>query len=262
MAGIQDGNGLMGGEGGVGFTLSDGNGTTANGSKCDLGGDVIQDTALTFDPSEYYISFGDTDNANGFYYGNIVGDGDVYLGSDGANVVSFYAESGTNFYLIGTSLDDGTGFPTVDLNVVNDDVRYGFYAFDNSGKKTSKIYYALWDGAITTDISRIEANEDEVHGRHLIDPTGVLPNYNGFYANATYTQLEFNKTAEDGQTTGNVWVLDADGASMFKDGVKVFRIKNSVPSYADDAAAAVGGLTTGDVYKTTTSGSTFLKIVP
>lgn len=35
-----------------------------------------------------------------------------------------------------------------------------------------------------------------------------------------------------------------------------------IPSYADDAAAVVGGLVTGDLYKTTTAGSTFLKIVP
>ena len=35
-----------------------------------------------------------------------------------------------------------------------------------------------------------------------------------------------------------------------------------VPTFADDAAAAVGLLVSGDVYKTTTGGSTFLKIVP
>jgi hypothetical protein len=35
-----------------------------------------------------------------------------------------------------------------------------------------------------------------------------------------------------------------------------------VPTYADDAAAGVGGLTSGQLYKTTTAGSTFLKIVP
>lgn len=35
-----------------------------------------------------------------------------------------------------------------------------------------------------------------------------------------------------------------------------------VPTYADDAAAGVGGLTSGQLYKTTTLGSTYLKIVP
>jgi len=36
----------------------------------------------------------------------------------------------------------------------------------------------------------------------------------------------------------------------------------NVPTYADDAAAATGGLTTGQLYKTTTSGITALNIVP
>lgn len=37
---------------------------------------------------------------------------------------------------------------------------------------------------------------------------------------------------------------------------------STVPTYADDAAAAGGGLTSGQLYKTTDGGSTFLKIVP
>lgn len=36
----------------------------------------------------------------------------------------------------------------------------------------------------------------------------------------------------------------------------------NVPIYADDAAAGLGGLVTGNLYKTTTGGSTYLKIVP
>lgn len=37
---------------------------------------------------------------------------------------------------------------------------------------------------------------------------------------------------------------------------------SAVPDYADDAAASSGGLSSGSLYKTTTGGSTFLKIVP
>jgi len=37
---------------------------------------------------------------------------------------------------------------------------------------------------------------------------------------------------------------------------------SNVPTYADDAAAVVGGLTTGQLYKTTTGGITSLNIVP
>lgn len=35
-----------------------------------------------------------------------------------------------------------------------------------------------------------------------------------------------------------------------------------VPTYANDAAAISGGLVTGQLYKTTSGGSTVLKIVP
>lgn len=45
------------------------------------------------------------------------------------------------------------------------------------------------------------------------------------------------------------------------DALSLITITN-VPSYADDAAASGAGLTSGQLYKTTTAGSTFLKIVP
>ena len=262
MGDLKDGNGLNGGDGAVGFTLADGNGTTANGSKCDLGGDVIQDTILSFNPTEYSVVFGDFDNGAAFYYGNVLGDGSRF-GSAGNKAISLTVDlNNGRFAGLGALEDDGTGNASSGLNVIQDGYDYGLYNFYNGGKRTANIYFGLRDGNGTTDISRLEANINEVHGRHIIDDTGVIPNYNGFHANDTYTQLEYNKTAEDGQDTGTLTVVDADGASMFKDGTKVFRIKNSVPTYADDAAAVVGGLTTGDVYKTTTGGSTFLKIVP
>lgn len=48
---------------------------------------------------------------------------------------------------------------------------------------------------------------------------------------------------------------------LIDDTAQLITISN-VPDYADDAAAATGGLTTGQLYQTTSSGSTFLKIVP
>lgn len=48
---------------------------------------------------------------------------------------------------------------------------------------------------------------------------------------------------------------------QINDATQLVTITN-VPSYADDAAATGAGLTSGQLYKTTTAGSTFLKIVP
>lgn len=277
MGDLKDGNGLNGGDGAVGFTLADGNGTTANGSMCDLGGDVIQDTILQFNPREYSLLIGDTVNSSVLYFGDVQNDGVFLFGVNDYDAAyfnggSFEATSSSNVRLTASDNSGFYGTLTIDPYSVanepgaglylreNQTDEYGFFAINNGVKKYSNIYYGVLDGNNEiTDTSRWEANENEVHGRKYITVGG---SYNGIHCNTSYAQLEYNKVAEDNQATGTLWVMDADGASMFKDGTKVFRIKNSVPTYADDAAAIGGGLTTGDVYKTTTGGSTFLKIVP
>ena len=68
------------------------------------------------------------------------------------------------------------------------------------------------------------------------------------------------------QTPGGVVNVGAngfgDGTNIQIDDINQLVTITNVPTYADDAAAGVGGLTTGQLYKTTTGGSTFLKIVP
>lgn len=54
----------------------------------------------------------------------------------------------------------------------------------------------------------------------------------------------------------------SNGTKLSIDDASQLITLTNVPTYADDAAAGVGGLTTGQLYKTTTLGSTFLKIVP
>lgn len=58
----------------------------------------------------------------------------------------------------------------------------------------------------------------------------------------------------------NTMIVDATGIH-FTFGLGGMQI-NNVPAYIDDAAAIVGGLTSGYLYKTTIAGSTFLKIIP
>ncbi len=208
--------------------LVDGNGTTINGNKVDLGGDVIQDTILSFNPTENYITFGNIDNGTAFYYGNLLGDGSR-LGSVGNKAIAFTTDL-DNGRTANIVLDDndGTGHSIAGMNIIDEDNDdYGIYIFDNGGKKTSNLYYGIRPSGSTIDISRIEANKDEVHGRHIIDGTGVIQNYNGFHANDTYTQLEYNKVAGDGQDTGTLLTLNADGVNHFQGGAILNQFDNS-----------------------------------
>lgn len=66
-------------------------------------------------------------------------------------------------------------------------------------------------------------------------------------------------------TAGYAKVGDIDGGNSTYIKVDDLNQKitvNNVPTYADDAAAITGGLTTGMLYKTTTGGITALNIVP
>lgn len=62
-------------------------------------------------------------------------------------------------------------------------------------------------------------------------------------------------TIGDVTSAGNSTTLSVDDVTQL---VKI----TNVPTFADDAAAATGGLTTGQLYKTTTGGITALNIVP
>ena len=236
------------------------NGLTRSGDTVKLGGTLDSNTIITFSPSNNYIVFGNIDSGTAFYYGNLLGDGGRF-GSAGNSAINLTVDlNNGRFAGLGALEDDGTGNASSGLNVIQDGYDYGLYNFYNGGKRTANIYFGLHDGNGTTDISRLEANINEVHGRHIIDSTATIPNYNGFHANRYYSQLEYDKQAEDDQATGTLWVLDANGASYYVGGSFIFRIGNTIPTYADDAAAAAGGVAVNQVYKTTTGGSTFLKI--
>jgi hypothetical protein len=60
---------------------------------------------------------------------------------------------------------------------------------------------------------------------------------------------------------GDLGGINNDTKIIIDDSTLLVTISN-VPTYADDAAAATGGLTTGQLYKTTTGGITALNIVP
>jgi hypothetical protein len=268
------------------------NGLTRTANNVQLGGDVIQDTILAFDPNENYIAFGDV-NGGVFGFGDLTVIGlnqntfaalnlDMYLGVNQFNVVTENSTIRT------------TQVNTLEANSYDgDDATISLRAKDSVSALETNVYFGVYNatdklaGAISASVIKTQPNNladinmyifndnigldvvrmalqlNQIHGRVFDDYTDANSTYTGWHCEADeYAQLEFRKTGEDAQTSGTCWTIDADGASLFVGGVKQFRIKNSVPSYADDAAAVGGGLATGDVYKTTTGGSTFLKIVP
>lgn len=110
--------------------------------------------------------------------------------------------------------------------------------------------------------------------------------YNKYSADVTVgtNQGNLNITSQESSLTK---ITDLDGINYYKTGftttggyaklgdinsgnstyIKVDDLNqkitvNNVPTYADDAAAITGGLTTGMLYKTTTGGTTSLNIVP
>ena len=66
----------------------------------------------------------------------------------------------------------------------------------------------------------------------------------------------------DGVTTIGDYGAVVSGTKVVIDDLTQLITVTNVPTHADDSAATTAGLTTGQLYKTTTGGSTFLKIVP
>jgi len=69
-----------------------------------------------------------------------------------------------------------------------------------------------------------------------------------------YTGLRVNVNDNGGNSNADTSILD-----LQKNGTSLFRILDTIPQYADDAAAGTGGLTAGDVY-VTSAGSLQIKL--
>lgn len=201
------------------------NGLTETSGTVKLGGDIVETTSLSYDPTAYAVILGDT-GSYFFGYGNYASDG-VRLNADVDQLtINSQPDSNTEYNSFTFSVIGGKNVAVLKNQTAGAGYDYGIAILDKSGSKSSNIYYGINDGSgNTTDITRIEANESKVHARRIIDPTGVLPNYNGYEASDTYTQLEYNKTAEDGQTSGYCFTLDTNGATLYINGTNYFRVE-------------------------------------
>ena len=110
-------------------------------------------------------------------------------------------------------------------------------------------FQSLSGGYISVGVSD-QSNNSYQFGASIL--SGSVPNLIIQYSSTTWQWA-----TKDGQN-GDVLTTDGSGNLSFSNLLKI----NNVPSYANDAAAISGGLTTGNLYKTTTGGITALNIVP
>jgi hypothetical protein len=205
----------------IGSVLKARNGLTISNDTLYLGGTLTQTTGLEYEPHIHFFYTGDIGSNYVEAYGNAFEDSvatkwivsDRYLWQthdDHVKIAAGFDSTAGNYISIESNEGDTLGAPV-----------YGLYLYDNGGNKTANIYYGIRDGAgHTRDVSRIESNKYKVHIRHYSDPLAIQPNYNGVESNSTYSQLEVNKTAEDGYLTGLLWRGSRDtGYALYNNGV-------------------------------------------
>lgn len=208
------------------------------------------------------------------------------------------ADAGSILYVDGSgNLAQDTGFTRTSTGVTNISSTFSgetlqYQITDNllgSGKNSiltmftvplgSLMDYAFSDGGDITSTKTLSYPS-------LTATTESEFSYNKYSAKVTVgtNQGNLNITSQESSLTK---ITDLDGINYYKTGftttggyaklgdinsgnstyIKVDDLNqkitvNNVPTYADDAAAITGGLTTGMLYKTTTGGITSLNIVP
>lgn len=114
----------------------------------------------------------------------------------------------------------------------------------------SEFSYNKYSGTVTleTDQGNLEVRSQESSLTKITDLNGMNQYKTGFTTTGGYAK---------------VGDIDGGNSTYIKvDDLNQQITVNNVPTYADDAAAITGGLTTGMLYKTTTGGITALNIVP
>lgn len=289
-----------------GGSFENGNGLTFDTDHYDLGGEITDDTTLSFDPTEFKLIIGDVGTPSILAFGNlnndsearfivtgvgaatisansvdianvdatgsvaissadvieIEADGDmllqsvgalnvkssteVVLNSDDTTALYMYPDrlsfsvnkpvtpvAGDIYGIIGHDADGNQSFITNKEN----EWSAGYFNFIQAGEPKAQLFYGLLDSNnATVDVVRIEANPNEAHGRYIVDTnTGE---YNGWHVNETYVQLEFGKTAEDGQATGITLTVNSSGVHHYESGFIVNSFDNfgnfSIGDPADD----------------------------
>jgi hypothetical protein len=176
------------------------------------------------------------------------------------NDYKFQSTFGTDTfgYQIGDNLF-GAGFKSAVNTYTNVAGDIGLSGITNNQQLQiiDQLYFA--DGNITTQSLLKNQYDIEVDNGTELSSIGITA--------ATFEIKSIISSGEHGisQSAGAVTLGSLVGGNSTKitiDDVTQLVTISNVPTYADDAAAAIGGLTSGMLYKTTTGGITALNIVP
>lgn len=157
----------------------------------------------------------------------------------GGSTYNSTASNGLNDQDPGVDVDVELG-GTLDKNTSVETEGYNLYLGDNTGNDLS---YFRCTPANTVLMAAFDGTTSESSTLTVIETGTVIETNSGTVG--TFTSFEagpqvFNRTVSTGGITQTQFIQNNTGYTMI-----------GVPAYADDAAAGVGGLTTGELYQTT-----------
>lgn len=247
--------------GGASYSFS--NGLTLDGTSVKGGGTIIENTVFAFDPTAFFVGFGDIANGIGVAFGNVGEDGlfvDVGYGFDRFQRVTL--KDGKSY-----NLDINPAAQSIEFSILEEGVsNYGLNIFDNGGKKTANMYFGerieTSPGVYATlDTTRVEANSEEAH---IWAKASTVPEESFAHSvkvNAAGIMAVFG-SEDGGLTNGLVVKVDAGGLTIYNAASPspvLFNIPaTGVGIYADDAAAATALVPVNGMYQETAG--TFLKL--
>lgn len=251
-------------------SLVDGNGTTFDTDHYDLGGEITEDTTLSFNPTQFSLIIGDISAPSVLAFGNLNNDGDARfivtgvsdatISGDGITLNNNDPTGSVDVYSAGEISIDAGG--TTDILITPIDIvanvnkpitpvigdifgqigstqegnqwmftrkeqtwDAGFYNLVVGDVPHAQLFYGELDSDNNiTDITRIEATPTQAHMRHIYN-TG-MGGYNGIHVNATYSQVEYGKSSEDGQDSGICLTVNATGVHHYESGLVVNSFDN------------------------------------
>lgn len=158
---------------------------------------------------------------------------------------SFIANSPSVNMIVGNTISgNAASFATLLSNIVTQEWAINASTTNNTSNTEAQINILSDNTTSSGEIEAENTNTGELSKVKLLVTEALLQYQNG---GGLINELRLNI---------NGYKIKIDSGILNISGL------SGVPSYANDATAVTGGLVSGDVYKTTTLGSTYLKIVP